>query len=291
MSSRLALLTFGAVSAAGMLSGVVATTAPAAHAATVANTVPAVPSEITITYFKRSVPAVVGCPVKAVTCSARYGDAPSQLDEFYSETFGPLGAAGTRPVAVTLLLREGGDLHSFTSTGSTSSNPAQIHSNDSFVIKAAQSAGQVGSQIKATPAAISDSYSGNGAAGESGVTYAASYGPNYTLNNYINWCWGGGIAGVHWGYVYNCGWWPGNGTPPATDVWASYGWGSQWSCNPQENGYYFGWANMNYSPNTGYYAQGTATCSTWEIPFYSRHPYVDTYVYANGTFALGPSSG
>jgi hypothetical protein len=248
---------------------------------------PAVPTKITITYFKRSAPAVTGCPTKAMVCPARHGSLPSRLIEFYTETFGSLRPNGTRPVAVALLLPEGTTLHTFTATGLSSSNLSQIHSNDSWVMKAAQSTGVAATQMKGIAEAGLQAYS---ASGEYGFTDSVSYSPNYTLNNYINWCWGGGTPGVHWGYVYNCGWWPGSGTPPATNVWASYGWGSQWSCNPSENGYYFGWSNMNYSPNTGYYTQGTATCSSWMIPFYSRHPYVDEYVYADGEIGLGPTS-
>lgn len=126
------------------------------------------------------------------------------------------------------------------------------------------------------------------AAGSENITWEVDYGSNYHFDNQVYWCWGGGVPGVHWGYDYNCSYTPGSNVFPHTFSYAS----AQtpfWDCSVHgANLYFFGWANMNFSRNTGFEDNDSATCTLDGV--YQRHPFINWSVYANGYWSVSYES-
>jgi hypothetical protein len=123
------------------------------------------------------------------------------------------------------------------------------------------------------------------------LTVSVTSPSNYTYNSVIQWCWGGGVPGVHWGYVYNCGSSPGSSVAPYMSAYFTNlpSVGQKVVSNLSgSNRYYFGWSSMNYSYNTGYYdySQGD-TCTTilyTGVCVAHEYPDITINVYANGYY-------
>jgi hypothetical protein len=143
----------------------------------------------------------------------------------------------------------------------------------------------------ATPADAPSGSGGNPSA-SGGMTVSVttmdcewSWCSDYIFEGQQQFCWGGGVPGVHWGRVYRCGYaWDSN-TDPATSQWF-----------PQLNAYMtppqigasialLAWANMDYSADTEFEFHTWASTSVVEndVTVWS-HPSVWITSFANGTY-------
>jgi hypothetical protein len=119
---------------------------------------------------------------------------------------------------------------------------------------------------------------------------------NYTFNGTITWCWGGGIPYVHWGYVFNCQTGLGSPNDPYMYTWFSNvaQFGESIPYIYARNYHWFGWANMNYSPNTGYYDWKEGFICA-QAPLYgciiNHYPTILMDVYANGAWDWTANNG
>lgn len=108
-------------------------------------------------------------------------------------------------------------------------------------------------------------------------------------------CWGGGIAGVRWGSVYNCDYTPYSAQQPSHYGYfdAVNGWViSSARSNATVGQYYYGWANMNNAYHTEYYAfdQGAATGCVAKVGCVTTfYPSITIWEHANGEYDFSGS--
>lgn len=125
------------------------------------------------------------------------------------------------------------------------------------------------------------------------VTNGPSWAPNFIFHSQIIFCWGGGVAGVHWGYVFNCANAPGSAVAPYMAAWFSNM--APVEKNPRvqsTNRYFYGYAPMNNSYNSAFYdgtQGGVDVCGGF--CYYSHYPSINIAVAANGTYAWNASAG
>lgn len=125
------------------------------------------------------------------------------------------------------------------------------------------------------------------------VRNGPSWAPNYVFNAAEQFCWGGGVAGVHWGYVFNCSDAPGSAVQPYMSNWFSNT--APVEHNPRissTNRYFYGWDQMNYSYNTAFYngTQGAIdVCGGF--CYFTRYPSIVITVVANGGYYWSTSAG
>lgn len=125
------------------------------------------------------------------------------------------------------------------------------------------------------------------------VTNGPSWASNYTFHSMLEFCWGGGTPGVHWGYVFACDSYPGSSAAPYATAWFT-GLAAV-EKNPRiqaTNRYFYGWDQMNYSPNTAYYdwtQGGVDVCAAW--CYYSHYPAITITGVANGGYYWATNAG
>ncbi len=109
----------------------------------------------------------------------------------------------------------------------------------------------------------------------------------YQYNSHLIFCWGGGVAGVHWGYVYNCNNSPGSGPNPYTHGYFSSIAGYMSNVhNAAWSLYYFGWGSMGNAYHTGFhdYQQGSADENLGGVYLGTGHPEITVNAHANGEY-------
>lgn len=123
------------------------------------------------------------------------------------------------------------------------------------------------------------------------VTNGPSWWPNFIFHSRLIFCWGGGIAGVHWGWVYNCN--AGAGVNPYTTQWfTSVSAPDQHPRALSADVYYGAWVAMNYSPNTTFHDfQQGAVDVCYAVCYYSHYPAIVIDAYANGLYTWGVNAG
>lgn len=111
----------------------------------------------------------------------------------------------------------------------------------------------------------------------------------YRWNSQMTFCWGGGRAGVNWGYVFNCDYTPGSANYPQTSAYfTNVNTYLIAGARPNANSmYYFGWEYMNNAYHTGFYnwQQGIAPgCVAKYGCIQTTYPTVTYWAHANGEY-------
>jgi hypothetical protein len=192
-------------------------------------------------------------------------------------SIGAVTAAGSRPVTTKTINPNSGTVLS--TTMSTSSGPAI-------------SVSQAVPVVLAKAPTTGPDYGTISQAGEAQIGYTETYSSALTTDfvwqAYSTFCWGGGVPGVHWGYVYRCGYfgtqdWPDSPNGYFTRVNGYFISNAHWNSNAASG--LFAWSNMNYSINTGFHdwQQGYADYCVFHYGCLSSYyPVVQMWEHANG---------